>query len=643
MDPDVSPRKDFYRYAVGSWIKQNPVPADKSRWGAFNELADYNLDRLHRLVESTARRRGARLPLAAREVAAFYTSAMDTAGRNRLKFKPLESDLKRIGSVRTVRDVGRLLAGFHDKRIPALFSSNVSPDKKQSRVYAFYLAQGGLSLPDRDYYLAPVFKRQREAFRQHLIRSLSLLGDSLPSARRQAAAILRIETELARASRTRTDLRDQLKNYNRISLRKLRSMVPAIPWNDYFSGRQVKRLPYVIVGQPEFFRALGRLLRRRPISEWKTYLRWHLLRTSAPYLHRGIEDEDFQFFHKELLGQQQPEPLWKRAIVAADQAIGEALGQLFVAEYYPPEAAARMKLLVEDIRAVFADRLRHLEWMTPATRRRALRKFRRFTAKIGHPRHPRNDSKLRIDPHDYLGNIWRAYEFESRRRAARVGRSVDPDEWLMTAPMVNAYFSGTQNEIVFPAGILQPPFFDAKMDDAVNYGGIGLVIGHEITHGYDDQGRRYDEHGNLHDWWTAADAREFKRRAKKVVAEYDAFEALPGAYVKGALTLGENIADLGGLSIAFEALQRRLKRDPSRRKKIDGLTPEQRFFISYGQIWRTTVKEQEARRLLTVDTHSPGKFRVIGAVVNSPPFFEAFGIRAGDPMFRPASQRIRIW
>ena len=643
MDRTVSPKKDFYQFAVGSWIKKNPVPADKSRWGAFNELSDYNAERLHRLVERNAKRRGAHLPLPVREVRDFYVSAMDTARRNQVRYAPLEPDIRRIGSARSFDDLVPLLAEFHNKGIPALFSTKVYPDKKRSEVYALYLVQDGLSLPDREYYLAPEFEPQRKAFRAHVVRAFSLSGDSLSRARREAETIIRIETDLARASRTRTELRDQLKNYNRMSPSELRARVPSLRWKQYFAGRGVERLRYVIVGQPEYFRAVGKVLRRRRISDWKTYFRWHLLRTSAPYLHRQAEEEDFRFFHRALLGQRHPEPSWKRAIQAADRAIGEALGQLFVAEYYPPEAAARMEKLVADVREVFTDRLRHLEWMSPATRSRALRKFRRFTAKIGHPKHPRDDSSLRLDPRDYLGNIWRALEFESRRKMAQVGRPVDPDEWRMTAPTVNAYYDSTQNEIVFPAGILQPPFFDARMDDAVNYGGIGLVIGHEITHGYDDQGRRSDERGNLHDWWTRTDAREFQRRAKKVIAEYDEFEPLPGLHVNGALTLGENIADLGGLSIAFEALQRRLKRDPERRRTRDGLTPEERFFISYAQIWRQTVKEQEARRLLTVDTHSPGPFRVKGAVVNSGPFFNTFKISPGDPMYRPENRRVRIW
>jgi putative endopeptidase len=604
---------------------------------------EYNFHRLHGLVAGSRRLSGRQLGLVAREVRDFYTSAMDTAHLDRLAFSPLASDLDRIAGIHSTADLVRLVADFHNRGISSLFSTRVYPDKKESRVYALYLEQGGLTLPDREYYLAPTFAPQRRKYADHITRMFSDLGESRAAARRQAATILRIETTLARTSRTRVDLRDDERNYHKTSREELRRRFRTLAWDDYFARRGARRIKYAIVGQPEFFGALDRLLRRRPISEWLSYLRWHLLRSSAPYLHRQVEREYFRFFQRTLLGQQHPEPRWKRAIRVTDRVIGDALGQLFVAEYFPPEAAERMRRLVSDLREVFRDRLRSLDWMTPTTRRRALRKFARFTTKIGHPRHYRNDAKLRIVPDDYLGNIRRAVEFENRRKVSRLARRVDPDEWRMTPPMVNAYFDPTQNEIVFPAGILQPPFFDASVDDAVNYGGIGLVIGHEITHGYDDQGRRYDEKGNLRDWWTKRDAKEFQRRAKEVIAEYDAFEPLPGIHLRGALTVGENIADLGGVSIAFEALQRRLSKEPTRRQMIEGLTPEQRFFVAYAQIWRETVRPQEARRLVTVDEHSPGKFRVIGAIQNFGPFFQAFDVAAGDPMYRPEKLRVQIW
>ncbi|HTT26477.1 MAG TPA: M13 family metallopeptidase, partial [Thermoplasmata archaeon] len=381
----------------------------------------------------------------------------------------------------------------------------------------------------------------------------------------------------------------------------------------------------------------------RSLAEWRTYLRWHLLTDSAPYLHDAAEAENFAFFHRTLLGQQEPEPRWKRAARVIDMTLGEALGKLYVDAHFPPEARRRMRALVDDLRAVFRGRLERLAWMTPATRQKALSKFDRFTAKIGHPEVFRDYSAVRVDPSDYLGNVRRAATFEVRRQTGRIGKPVDRREWHMTPPEVNAYFDPTQNEIVFPAGILQPPFFDLTMDDAVNYGAIGAVIGHEITHGYDDQGRKFDAEGNLADWWSSEDAQEFDRRAQRIVEEYNAFEALPGVHVNGELTMGENIADVGGVSIAYEALQRRLAADPAQRRNVDGFTPEQRFFLSFAQVWRQNVKEADLRRRLTVDPHSPARFRAVGALTNLPEFYAAFGVRAGAPMWRPEDRRVAIW
>ncbi|MCI4347944.1 MAG: M13 family metallopeptidase, partial [Thermoplasmata archaeon] len=489
MARSVRPGEDFYRYAVGGWIRKNPVPADKSRWGAFEELVQFNYARIHDLLEDASNPAIAPSSPVVREVGEFYLSAMNVTRRNQLQFTPLASDLARLDAVKSTEDFVRLIAEFHRKQVSGLFDTLVYPDKKNSGVYAFYLEQGGLSLPDREYYLAAGFSRQRAAYKRHAIRVLRLFGHTLGRAQREAGVILRLETELARGSRSRTALRDEEKNYNKVRLKELRSRYPATRWRTYLSTRGVTKISKVIVGQPEFFKTLDRCLRGHRIAEWKTYARWHLLLSSAPFLHEALEREHFHFFNTILLGQKEPEPQWKRAARAADRAIGDALGRLFVEKFFPPQAAARMRELVADLREVFRRRLDNLEWMTEATRRRALQKFQRFTVKIGHPRHFRDDSALVIEPGDYLGNVRRAAEFETQRKVAWLGGPVDPDEWRMTAPMVNAYFDSTQNEIVFPAGILQPPFFDPEMDDAVNYGAIGLVIGHEITHGYDDQGR----------------------------------------------------------------------------------------------------------------------------------------------------------
>jgi putative endopeptidase len=452
-----------------------------------------------------------------------------------------------------------------------------------------------------------------------------------------------METALAKVSRSRVELRDPDKNYNKFTAAGLITTNPELPWRTYLTECELPQIPYVIVGQPEFFTALDQMVKTRPLADWKVYLRWHVLHSSAPYLQHAVEAENFKFFGKTLSGQPQQETRWKRACRMIDGEIGEALGQLYVEKCFPPEAQARMTDLVNNLRAVFRDHLANVTWMTDATKAKALAKFARFTQKIGYPKKFRDYSSITITRDDLLGNVRRCDAFESHRELVRVGKAVDKSEWDMTPPTVNAYFNPSFNEIVFPAGILQPPFFDVTKDDAVNYGGIGVVIGHEITHGYDDQGRKYDAEGNLNEWWTPKDAQEFEARAQKVVDEYVGFEPLPGLHVNGRLTEGENLADLGGVSIAFDALERDLAKNPSKRIIIDGLTPEQRFFISFAQIWRMNVRDAETRRLIVVDPHSPGRFRAVGPLMNYQMFFDAFGITNGDAMWRAPDLRANIW
>jgi putative endopeptidase len=439
------------------------------------------------------------------------------------------------------------------------------------------------------------------------------------------------------------ELRDPEKNYHKFLRGEFSAQTPALPWGVYFAGRDVADPAYEIVGQPEFFTVVNRLVGERPLADWKVYLRWRLVHGAAAYLPAAFEEENFNFYGRTLSGQPEPEPRWKRGAHIIDGSIGEALGQLYVDKYFTPAARARMNDLVENLKGVFHDRLEKVPWMTEATRAKALAKFTRFTQKIGCPEKFRDYSAITIRRDDLLGNVQRAAVFESRREIARVGKAVDRTEWHMTPETVNAYFNPQQNEIVFPAGILQPPFFDVSMDDAVNYGGIGVVIGHEITHGYDDEGRKYDADGNLNGWWTEADASAFEARAQRVVDEYSRFEVLPGLHVNGKLTLGENLADLGGVHIAYDALQRALARDPAKRRKVDGFTPEQRFFISFAQIWRTNIRDTEAQRLVTVDPHSPGRFRAYGPLLNVAEFYTAFGIQPGSPMWLPPEQRAEIW
>ena len=644
MDRSVNPATDFYHFADGQWLKNNPVPADKARWAAFTELAERNWYLIHEILDAAALQSKS-LPLHSprREVGDFFASVMDTNRIEKLGLKPIAEDLKKIDRVKSTKDLFALLADFHQRGIGGIFNAGFGADSKNSSIYAVELGQGGLSLPDRDYYLKDTFADKLKQYHDHLVKMFGLLGEKPEAAEAQAATVIALETELAKVSRTRVELRDPNKNYNKFTGGELAAKTPALLWNVYFADRNLAEPAYEIVGQPEFFTAVNQLVQTRPLADWKVYLRWHLLHGSASFLPATFEQENFNFFGKVLSGQPEQEPRWKRAAHILDGNIGEALGQLYVEKYFPPEARTRMNELVENLKAVFHDRLEKVPWMTDSTRAKALAKFTRFTQKIGHPEKFRDYSAVDIRRDDLLGNVRRAEAFESRREIARVGKRVDRSEWHMTPETVNAYFNPQQNEIVFPAGILQPPFFDVTMDDAVNYGAIGVVIGHEMTHGYDDQGRKYDADGNLNDWWTEADGKSFDARAQLVVDEYNTFEPLPGLHVNGKLTLGENLADLGGVHIAYEALQRALAKDPSKRKIIDGLTPEQRFFISFAQVWRTNIRDAEAQRLVTVDPHSPGRFRAYGPLLNVQEFYDAFAIQPGGPMWLPLEKRAVIW
>jgi putative endopeptidase len=643
MDKSVKPQDDFYHYADGTWVKDNPVPEDKARWSTFNEVAERNRYLIHGILDNARADQNAPAGSVKRQVGDFFAAAMDTNKLEQLRFKPIEKELEQVDKINSVDDLFSTLADFHKNGIVGIFTTDVEPDEKNSSIYAFQLGQGGLSLPDRDYYLTDAFAKQRDAYVLHVAKMFKLLGETPDDAAKHAATVMALETELAKASRTRVELRDPIKNYNNIKTPELIASSPAIPWKLYLDDRDLSTMPYAIVGQPEFFTAVNKMIKDHPVSDWKTYLRWHVLHNAAPYLHNEVEQENFNFFGKVLSGQEVMEPRWKRASKVIDGQIGEALGQLYVEKYFPPDAAVRMNELVNNLRGVFRDHLEKLDWMGDATKQKALAKFDRFTQKIGYPKKWRDYSSVVIKPDDYLGDVRRSDAFEVHRRTVRNGQAVDRSEWDMTPPTVNAYFNPPMNEIVFPAGILQPPFFDTTMDDAVNYGAIGAVIGHEITHGYDDQGRHYDADGNLTEWWTDKDAAEFDKRAQKIVDEYSAFEVLPGLHVNGKLTEGENIADLGGVSIAYDALERVLAKDPSKRKLIDGLTPEQRFFLSFAQVWKGNVRDAEARRLISVDPHSPGQFRAVGPSMNYQEFFDAFDIKPGATQYRAPDLRAKIW
>src|SRR5271157_204154 len=642
LDRSVDPGKDFYGFATGNWRKENPVPADQSVWASFTQLRRQNRERLRSIAEGTLEADGS-APSPVREVGTFYASALDRAHRNELALHPIVDHLASVDRITTPRDLLKVLAKLHDTGFSGAFLPDVDADCKQSSVYAFYLSQGGLSLPDREYYLADSFANLRTAYREHVARLFELAGSGASDARKAADTVVGLETELAQASRARADTRDVEKNYTRMSLEELLAFYPSVPWAEYLESRRAVQAGYVVVRQPEFFSAFEKLLTDRPMEEWRTYLRWHVLHGAAPTLHAAAEQEDFAFFHRLVQGQAEPEPDWELAIQATDDLLGEALGQLYVERFFPDEARSRMEVMVSDLMEVFEERLAHLDWMTETTRKQALLKFDRFTPMIGSPVRYRDYSSVLLLRDEFASNCLRARAFEVRRRMARIGGPVDREEWLMTPPTPDAYHEPTQIQIVFPAGILQPPFFDVTMDDAVNYGAIGAVIGHEITHGFDDQGRRFDVRGNIANWWTEADAREFGARAAVVEDEYNRLEILPGVHVNGKLTLGENIADIGGVSIAFEALQRRLAADPSRDKTIDGFTPTQRFCLSWAQTWRANMREEEARRRITIDPHSPPRFRGVVPLTHLPAFFEAFPQSDASGRAEAAVPSVRIW
>lgn len=642
MDISTNPWEDFYSFSAGNWLRNHPVPADKPRWGAFEELSDFNSRSLKDILEWCSSGSAAPDEGENKQLGDFYISAMDTDTLEHLRFKPVEPFMNSIDRIDSIKSLMSYVHELHLSGIFPFFRIFSQTDEKNSSIYALYLYQGGLSLPDKDYYLLDLFSEIRKHYLKHVENVFFMYGTGREKAQSAAEIVLSIETDIARASRSRVELRDAEKNYNRVALSELDVKFPVLDLKRYFGKVGVPDITYVVIGQPEFFSQINTLLMERPLEEVKTYLRWIVLNVALPYLFSEAEEERFDMFNRKIRGQDKMEPRWKRVVRVIDQFMGESLGKMYVEEHFGPDSREKMTVLVNELREVFAERLSNLDWMTDATRKLALEKFERFRAKIGHPQKFRDYSKVEIRKDDYFGNICRCAAFELRRETARVGGPVDKDEWFMTPPTVNAYFSPPDNEIVFPAGILQPPFFDVKADDAVNYGAIGAVIAHEITHGYDDQGRRYDLEGNLRDWWSAEDEKNFTQRAKDVVDLYDSLEVMPDLHVNGSLTLGENIADFGGVSIAYEALQRHLDRSPESRRNIDGLTPEQRFFVSWAQMWKQNIMEQEARMLVTIDPHSPNKFRAMVPVMNHPKFAEAFRESkhdTGNPLIR----HIQIW
>ena len=644
MDTFVKPQDDFFMYANGGWIKRTEIPPEYSRWGSFNQVTEQNNDALHAIVEKAAKAHvDPKTAAEVQKVGDYYASGMNEKAVDAARTKPLEDELKRIDAIKDRGDLLKEIAHLHTIGVGVVFNFGSGQDDKDSTREIAQAAQGGLGMPDRDYYTKTddASKKLRDQYVDHVSKMLTLLGHPAAQAADEAKKILTLETSLAQASRTRVELRDPQKNYNKMKQSEVQALTPDWNWTDYFKDINLIEPGDINVRQPEFFKAANALFTNTSLDDWKTYLRWHLINAAASELSSDFVDEDFNFKEGVLRGTQQIKPRWKRVVISTDQAIGEALGKLYVADHFPPEAKARALELINNLKAALADRIKTLEWMDEPTKQEALKKLAAFTVKIGYPDKWRDYSLLKIDRGPFVLNAVRAENFEVNRELKKIGKPVDRTEWGMTPPTVNAYYNPKMNEIVFPAGILQPPFFYAKADDAVNYGGIGAVIGHEMTHGFDDQGRQYDPVGNLRDWWSPESAAKFKERSQAIVTQYSEYEPLPGLHINGELTQGENIADLGGVKLAYAALQKALAGKP--REKIDGFTPEQRFFLSFATIWKSKQRDEDLKLRLNTDPHSPARYRVDGPLSNLPEFAKAFNIPGNSPMVRPADKRVNIW
>ena len=639
FDSRVRPQDDLFHHVNGGWIAEAKIPAEYGFFGSFMELRDNALKDLRAIIEDAAKQDAAP-GSEARKIGDLYASFMDEKRAEELGLEPIKGDLTRIGAVADRAGFVRLLAELERQGVSGLFRMGVAPDSKQSDKEIVQMGQGGITLPDEAFYRDAKFQPIRQAFVAHLQKMFALAGRTDPAG--AAKQVMDLETRLAKHHWDRVKSRDQTLTYNKKDRAALDALAPGFDWTTYFEVTGAKGLTEVIVRQPEYFTAMAAALKDVPLEQWKTWLAWQVITSSAQYLNKAMVDEEFQF-ERMLTGADELPSRWKRGVKVVEGALGEAAGKLYVAKHFPPEARARMQQLVANLVEAYRQDIQELDWMGPETRKKALEKLARFTPKIGYPDKWRDYSKLEIRRDDLMGNVRRASAFEVDRDLAKLGKPVDRSEWGMTPQTINAYYNPLFNEIVFPAAILQPPFFDMKADDAVNYGGIGAVIGHEIGHGFDDQGSKYDGDGNMKNWWTDSDRKEFEKRAGMLIEQYNGFSPaqLPGQHVNGALTIGENIGDLGGLTIAFKAYNLSLKGTEA--PILDGRTGDQRFFLGYAQVWRSKYRDAELMRRLATDPHSPAEFRCNGVVRNLPEFYNAFGVKEGDKLWLPSDRRVRIW
>ncbi len=639
IDSAVKVSQDFYRFTVGNWMKKNPVPKTESSWGSFNEVFERNKKILHGILLET-QSDGAPRGTAKEKIGHFFRTGMDSLTLNQQGIAPIQPFLKEIDAIKDKKSLVDYLATEQGKGNGVLFYLYATQDDKNSSKMVLATWQGGKALPDRDFYLKKDFEKIRQGYVQHISKMMTFIGVKSSVAEQQSAAIMKMETALAEASMDRVEMRDPYKLYNVKSIAELNKLTPSIDWNLFLKKVGAPKTDSLIISQPDFMKGVNALIESESLDNWKTYLKWHTIHGASAYLSDEIDSEHFRFFGTELNGVKERKPRWERVMRTIEDGMGEALGSLFVERAFKPEAKERMMKMVKSLQLVFKERIQNLDWMSPETKKKAIHKLENFTVKIGYPDKFRDYSTLNITLDSYLANVMRSNEFEYKRNLNKLGKPVDRTEWGMPPQQVNAYYNPSNNEIVFPAGILQPPFFDMEADDAMVYGAIGAVIGHEMTHGFDDQGRQYDADGNLKDWWTEEDAKKFEAKTQAIVEQFNNYVVLDTVNVNGKLTTGENIADLGGLCIAYDAFKR--TEQGKGNTKIGGFTPDQRFFMSWANAWKNNTTNEAMLQQIMTDSHSPEEWRCNGPVTHLDAFHEAFNITEGA-MHRPAKDRVRIW
>jgi putative endopeptidase len=642
MDTTVRPQDDFYQYANGTWLKNNPVPSTDSRWGSFSQLMEDNLKKLKGILEETAKKENAN-GSNAQKIGDYFFTYMDSVKKNAEGVKPLSPYLKQVDDLKSNSDLVNVITNLQLKGVRVAWGLYVSSDPKSSNVNIAQANQGGLGLPDKEYYTRTDedSKKLQADYLDHLSKMFQLLGDTKEIAEKNAKVVYDFDMKLAKASMTNVELRDIEKQYNKYNLAELDKKYPNINFTNYLKGLGLPAAKEVIIGQPEFFKQVDAMIKTTSLEDWKQYMRWNIINSYADQLSDEVSKQNFAFYNTTLSGQKEMKPRWKRAITEVDNVLGEALGQLFVEKYFPEDSKKKVNAMVDNLIAAYRERINGLDWMSAETKVMAQKKLNTIIKKLGFPDKWRDYSKLYVAKNSHLENYINAYTYELNRNFDKLSKPVDKMEWFMSPPTVNAYYNPTTNEITFPAGIMQPPFFFADADDAVNYAAIGAVIGHELTHGFDDQGSQFDEQGNMKNWWTKDDQTKFQAKTKMVVEQYNSYVAIDSLHVNGELTLGENIADLGGVSIAYAAF---LKTEQAKKgEKLDGFTPQQRFFLSWAQIWRTNYTDAALKKQVNTNPHSPAMFRGNGPLTNLPEFYEAFGVKEGDKMFVPAEKRAKIW